>query len=222
MIDTHTHILPGMDDGAQTPEESIRMLRRCRAQGVETVVLTPHFLPACESAEGFLARRNEAFARLQAAASEDLPRLVLGAEVAWCPGLEKMSELTDLTMGSSNYLLLEMPFMAWTQEHLAVVRDLIHDGRVIPVIAHVERFLQLQWRGQYQALKQLQVPMQLSASLFQRPLGGVVAQHLLRQGQWMVGSDCHDLTRRKPCMDIAAKYMRAHIPNWEQFLHWEL
>ena len=222
MIDSHTHILPGMDDGAQTLRESLAMLRRCMAQGVDTVVLTPHFYPARESVESFFARREEAFARLRSAVTEDLPRLVLGAEVAWCPGLERMEELPRLTMGDSNYLLLEMPHMAWTQEELNGVRDLLLDGRVMPVIAHVERFLWLQRRGQYQSLSQLEVPMQLSADMFRKPFGGMIARRLLRSGVWTIGSDCHDLSARPPCMEQAARYIQAHIPGWEDFLNREL
>ena len=221
MIDTHTHILPGIDDGAQSVSESLSMLRRSKAQGVDTVVLTPHFYPARESVESFLTRRAAAFDQLRNALTEDLPRLVLGAEVAWCPGLEHMEELTELTMGQSNYLLLELPYMAWTEEELGGVRCLIQDGRVVPVIAHVERFLRLQRRGQYQALRQMQVPMQLSAGIFTKLFGGLIARRLLHDGAWMIGSDCHDLSVRPPCMQKAARYIQAHIPEGEQFLNWE-
>ena len=58
MTDLHTHILPGMDDGAKTPEESLQMLRMERDQGVDTVVLTPHFYRDRERPEWFLARRR--------------------------------------------------------------------------------------------------------------------------------------------------------------------
>ena len=163
MTDTHTHILPGMDDGAATVEESLRMLRRCRAQGVKTVVLTPHFYPDRESADTFLERRAWSFEQLRAAVSPDLPRLVLGAEVGWCAGLEEMDRLQELAMGSSGYLLLEMPYMAWTEEQLDSVWNLASTGRVTPVLAHVERYLHLQRRGQYEALLNMHIPMQLSA-----------------------------------------------------------
>ena len=57
-VDFHSHILPGMDDGAKTPEESLQMLRMERDQGVDTVVLTPHFYRDRERPEQFLARRR--------------------------------------------------------------------------------------------------------------------------------------------------------------------
>lgn len=222
MTDTHTHILPGMDDGAQTLDESLRMLRRSHAQGVDTVVLTPHFYPERESAESFLTRRTQAFAQLQAAVEgEKMPRLVLGAEVAWCPGLERMENIRQLSMGQSGYLLLELPYMSWTDEQLDTVRNLLSDGGVTPVIAHVERPLHLQRRGQFQMLRQMGIPMQLSAELFRRLFGGRKALRLMEQGQWMIGSDCHNMTNRKPCMADASRYLKTRLSQPEQILDWD-
>ena len=92
MTDLHTHILPGMDDGAATVEISLKMLQAEREQGVETVGLTPHFYGERESVEGFLTRRAAAARQLLAAAEQlppekqqTLPRSILGAEVLWTP-----------------------------------------------------------------------------------------------------------------------------------------
>lgn len=221
MTDTHTHILPGMDDGAATVEESLRMLRKCRAQGVKTVVLTPHFYPEIESASSFLERRAKAFEQLQAVVSSNLPRLVLGAEVSWCAGLEAMDRLEELTMGTSGCLLLEMPYMAWTEEQINSVMNLINGGRVMPVLAHVERYLHMQRRGQYQAFVNMQIPMQLSVMAFRNIFLRRKALSMLDQGQWMIGSDCHNLSNRPPCMAVAARYLKAHAPQRMDALNWE-
>ena len=57
MTDLHTHILPGMDDGAESVEMSLDMLRMERDQGVDAVVLTPHFYRDRERPEHFQKRR---------------------------------------------------------------------------------------------------------------------------------------------------------------------
>ena len=57
MVDFHTHILPGMDDGAPTVADSLAMLARLRDQGVDTVCLTSPFLQEEPSVEDFLRRR---------------------------------------------------------------------------------------------------------------------------------------------------------------------
>lgn len=220
MTDTHTHILPGMDDGAADLTESLAMLTACREQGVDTVVLTPHFYPSRESVESFLDRRAQAFEALRAAVTPDLPRLVLGAEVAWCPGMEKMEKICQLTMGQTQYLLLEMPYMAWTEEQLDSVWNLTVGGRVIPVLAHVERYLHKQKRGQFPAVVGMQIPMQLSAGLFAKTFGGWKALRLLKRGQWMIGSDCHNMTTRQPCMAAAARYLQRRAPERSAALDW--
>ena len=221
MTDTHTHILPGMDDGAADLTESLRMLRKCRAQGVKTVVLTPHFYPERESVDSFLARREAAFEQLRKELPPDFPELVLGAEVAWCPGLQNMPQLTQLTMGQSSYLLLEMPYMSWTEEQVNGIWRLLNDGRVVPVMAHVDRYLHMQKNGQFEAVLNLQVPLQMSGVAFQKLFRRAKALQLMSKGQWMVGSDCHNLTDRPPCMAAAKRYIQAHAPEKAAALYWE-
>ena len=57
MIDLHSHILPGVDDGSESVEMSCAMLNELQKQGVETVVATPHFYPQQDTPERFLRRR---------------------------------------------------------------------------------------------------------------------------------------------------------------------
>ena len=65
MIDLHTHILPGIDDGSPDVATSIELLRRQRDQGVTTVVFTPHLYRDRVHPRDFLRRRNRAFDALQ-------------------------------------------------------------------------------------------------------------------------------------------------------------
>ena len=60
MTDLHAHILPGMDDGASSVEESLAMLQMEWDQGVDRVALTSHFYSAKEAVSSFLARRDAA------------------------------------------------------------------------------------------------------------------------------------------------------------------
>lgn len=220
MIDTHTHILPGMDDGAVDLEESLRMLRVSYAQGVRKVVLTPHFYPGRESVDAFLKRREQAFNALRDAWEPDMPQLILGAEVAWCAGIEHMDRIQELTVGQSQWLLLEMPYKAWSDEQFDSLWNLIQRAGVTPILAHVERFLHLQQRGQYQVVADMQIPMQLSAGVFGKWLKRRKALALLQQGQWMIGSDCHDLSQRPPCMALAQQYLQRHAPEKMAALSW--
>ena len=63
MIDFHSHVLPGMDDGAKDTDESLALLRLTKEQGIDGIVATPHFYPDRENPEDFLLRRSHLFHR---------------------------------------------------------------------------------------------------------------------------------------------------------------
>ena len=64
MIDIHTHILPGMDDGARDVKEALSLIDLLRKQGVSGAVLTPHYYPHEETVNEFLKRREEAYSKI--------------------------------------------------------------------------------------------------------------------------------------------------------------
>ena len=143
MTDLHTHILPGMDDGAPDVETSLAMLREEALQGVDTVVLTPHFYRDQERPEHFLARRERAADRLARAIldlteeeRQTMPRLILGAEVAWVPNLAYWEELPQLCVGKINYLLLELPFSPWNEHMVNELYYLFGRTGITAILAH--------------------------------------------------------------------------------------
>lgn len=112
MIDFHTHILPSIDDGSRGVKESLEILRRSWVQGVDTVVLTPHFYAYRESIPSFCARRQRSLqALLEACCEKCLPGLALGAEVHFFEGMSRSEALESLCIG--RHLLVEMPFDHW-------------------------------------------------------------------------------------------------------------
>lgn len=207
MTDTHTHILPKMDDGAASTDISIEMLREERRQGVDTVVLTPHFYPEDESIPDFLRRREASFRRLRERidALEDaaeLPELMLGAEVAWGPGLSDMDGLQELCYEGSRHILIELPFSRWSELVFIGLDDLVCRLGLTPVIAHVDRYLRIEDRGRLQRLFDMGLPMQIGSvepeGLFRRS----AAMELIRSGAaQLLISDCHNMKERKPSLE---------------------
>ena len=65
MTDFHSHILPGVDDGSKSIEETLKMLELLSDQGVRRVVATPHFYPNHHSVEEFLEKRNSAYEEIK-------------------------------------------------------------------------------------------------------------------------------------------------------------
>ena len=109
MIDIHCHILPGVDDGAENLTQSQLLLDLQRQSGVDCLYLTPHFYPDEEKLDAFLSKRQKAWDDLSADFdSLDKLQLRLGAEVGYCRELLSL-DLQKLTLGESNYLLLELP-----------------------------------------------------------------------------------------------------------------
>ena len=197
MIDIHSHILPNVDDGSQSVEESRKILEMLQDQGVETVVATPHFYPRRDRVEAFLERRAKAAAQL------DAP-VILGAEIAYFPGIGNSKELGGLTLGNSRLLLVEMPYGSWTEQMVLELCDMATQTGLSPVLAHVDRYPR-QIRRWSKALLASGVYFQCNAeSLLRWKSRGFVLRQLKQGNIHFLGSDSHNLTNRKPCMAEAA------------------
>jgi protein-tyrosine phosphatase len=136
MIDIHTHLLPGVDDGSPSVEVSVPVLERFRQDGVTVLVCTPH-LKATDAARAPVERNRRILAELVKHAPP-LPELVLGWEIMLdAPGADLRAP--HLHLGDSLAALVEFPRMhvppGATQEILR-----IRMSGVTPVIAHPERY----------------------------------------------------------------------------------
>lgn len=210
--DCHSHILPGMDDGCKTPEQSLEALRLSYAQGVRAIFATPHYYPV-ESVESFLARRQAAWENLQAEIKKqgatDIPQIVLGAEVAYRPGISSAEGIEKLCLGSAAYLLLELPFRAWGKEELRQVSNFNCVRGIIPVLAHYERYRALQSKEMYAQMARQDVLIQKNAESFSGFFGERRACREVKAGRChLLGSDCHNLRSRKPNLPTAVESLQ--------------
>lgn len=204
MIDLHTHILPGMDDGAPDVQISLELLQQQLAQGVDTVALTPHFYRTKEHISEFLQRRTNAMAELTSATKgRPCPHLVLGAEVAWMPGMADWPELEELCYTGTKNLLVELPFIPWQDELFRQLYSLEGRRGITPVLAHVERYADSQSKKQFRALLELGFPMQISGSFLTRFSRRRLALRLLQYPGSVLISDCHDPNYRPPILQKA-------------------
>ena len=219
MTDLHTHILPGMDDGARTQNESLTMLRMERDQGVDTVVLTPHFYREKEEIGHFLMRREnamlslkQAIARLPEEERDGLPKLVPGAEVAWRPNMPDWEELSRLCMGQTRNLLLELPFEPWNDKMIGELYQIKARGGITPVIAHFERYISNQRKERIRDVLALGLPVQVSADALLHRFARNRPLKLLRQGNvQIIASDCHRATHRSPDLKLAMDLVRKKL-----------
>jgi protein-tyrosine phosphatase len=139
MIDLHTHILAGIDDGAQSIQESLAMARIAASDGIKTVVATPHSADIrTDSLAAEIASRVEQLQDELTDHSIDL-EIVAGLENYLVPDLaRRMAEGRALALGTSNYLLVELPFQNYPPYAEQVLFDLQAMG-FVPIIVHPER-----------------------------------------------------------------------------------
>ncbi|MBE0467223.1 MAG: phosphotransferase [Candidatus Desulforudis sp.] len=139
MIDLHTHILPGLDDGPHSPEAALAMAARAAAYGVTTIVATPHVMPGVyDNPPG---RILEAVDRLnkRLEAGGVAVRVLPGAEYYFDDDLpRRLARGELLTINRGSCLLLEFPGQSVPLPALRVLFDLLMAG-VRPVLAHPER-----------------------------------------------------------------------------------
>lgn len=215
MIELHCHILPGIDDGAKDLKVAKEMLGMQRSSGVDRVFLTPHFYPEEKALDVFLEERSKAWAELRATmCSQEIPEIRLGAEVRYCEQLLSLN-LRKLTLGESDYLLLELPGRRYPAYAVQIMEELLGKG-LTPILAHVERYAY--FREQPELLKRLvdlgvlaQVSTQALFDKRDKKFSLACLQHNLAQ---IVASDAHNTTTRKPCMEYLQK-----LPQELQQLH---
>lgn len=204
MIDFHTHILPGMDDGSKTVSESLQLLRMERQQGVSLAALTPHYYSGQNSPEAFLRRRQRSWQALSGALEEGMPKLLLGAEVQYFESIGNLETIQDLCIEGTRLLLLEMPFCHWDERTVQTVLSLNGTSGIRIVLAHVERYLSFPGNAACLDLfRRYGILAQMNVSCFDGWLRRRKASAMVREGKvHLFGSDCHNLSGRKPNWDL--------------------
>lgn len=214
LCDIHGHFLPGMDDGCKTAEESIELLRYSYAAGIKKMCATPHYYPV-ETVEAFLCRRQQSMEQLQAKIEElgvtDIPRVTLGAEVAYRQGLGSLEGLEKLCLGASRYLLLELPFEKWSNTLLRDVNNICCAWGIIPIFAHIERYISFQSKEKMRQLLNMDALVQVNAGSLLKFPRNLKSHRLIVKGQaQLLGSDCHNMENRKPNLHMAQEWLTNH------------
>ena len=212
MVDFHSHILPGIDDGAEDVRASLKMLRESFSQGVRLICATPHFYADEDEPAGFLRRRGEAYGKVLEAAGgpEHIPEILLGAEVLYFPGISVAEEIRSMTIGDSPFLLIEPPMVPWSESMLEEIELCGRNLRCIPVIAHIDRYIRmLRDPRLFDRVRGRRMLVQANAGFFLHPDTSDRALVYLEEGRFQfIGSDCHDLRERRPNLGEAAEAIR--------------
>ncbi len=221
MVDFHSHILPGMDDGADSLKTSLAMLRESARQGVDLICATPHFYADEDDPAAFLARREEACAYLRSAMKQadkaEYPEIRLGAEVLYFPGLSVAEELRDLCLEGTPFLLIEPPMLPWSDAMLDEIELCGETLRCVPVIAHVDRYMRLLHDETLIARTEgRRMLIQVNASFFlHRRSRDRALKHLAEGDIHFLGTDCHNMADRGPNLGYAADVIAEACMTYE-------
>ena len=203
LIEMHSHIIPGIDDGSQDVETSLQMIARLQQQGATKIVLTPHYYSNEISLDDFLRHRDRAFNKLLAALPPGSPELIPAAEVYISDYLMHNDSLKEICIGNSDYALIEHAFTSpFDDKVYDRLMNLYCDFGVKPILAHIERYralmdekytlddyLEMGCLAQVNISSFAEGPRHIRKKLFK----------LLDAGKiHFIGSDCHNLTSRAP------------------------
>ncbi|MEE1394349.1 MAG: CpsB/CapC family capsule biosynthesis tyrosine phosphatase [Negativibacillus sp.] len=213
MIDFHTHILPKMDDGSKSTEESIQMLKMQAEQEIQCVIASPHFYAEQEDPQEFLHRRQKSYEALMSEIErqnlqEQLPKIRLGAEVRYFEGISHSDAIQKLKIEGTDLLLLEMPFVSWSKRIIQEVQRIQQKPQMTVLLAHVERYRGMQGFFYERKLEEIGALIQCNAEFFLDKKSRKKALHLFEQGKInLLGSDCHNCTVRPPCLGEAIQLL---------------
>ena len=142
MIDIHSHILYGIDDGAKTIEESLNILKKAYSSGVTDIVLTPHFIINskynCNNQDKLILLNNIKKEMNKRGININL---YLGNEVYIDLGISNLVNSDISTINNSRYMLIELPI----SRKSTIIDDVLYEldnNNIIPVIAHPERYIE--------------------------------------------------------------------------------
>jgi protein-tyrosine phosphatase len=207
MIDIHTHILPGVDDGSPTLETSIEMIKQEIMDGVKSIILTPHVQSRVQKVD--LSEHQEVFETLKAEVLRQGLNidLYLGAEIFYRSHLDP--DYQKMSLASSKYLLVEFSPMIETP-----IEDIIYDisrSGFIPIVAHVERYQYLKFEDYYK-IKNSGALLQMNASailgLEKNIKKGLVQKLLKAKLIDFVATDTHHPEKRPPNLKLCYELLK--------------
>jgi len=199
LVDLHSHLLPGFDDGAENWDVSLEMLRQGAADGITEAVCTPHIL-----SKNDFAKQQEAFdlfeqLKARASASGIAIKLHIGSELYIQPDLELDAPIATLGQ-NGRYFLVEFPMSGIPEFAAQRFFDMMMDNK-IPVIAHPERNMGILKDPDSAAdLVRRGAILQLNAGsllgVFGQTVKAVAMQLVEADMVHIVSSDAHDLNSR--------------------------
>lgn len=211
LVDFHSHVLPDLDDGAANIDEALLMLRSSYRKGVRYIVATSHYYPFDETPESFLHRRKVSYESLKERLyGIEHPEIILGAEVLYFDGICNAKEIRKLAIANTDYIIIEMPLSKWDARTVQNVINIKANHNLNVIIAHFERYIKFQSRSTINALIDADIIFQFNANFIIRHTNSAI-KYLESGIMSLIGSDCHNMTDRRPNTADALKCLEGKI-----------
>ncbi len=218
-VDIHSHILPGMDDGAQDLEQALQMLEWASREGTSHMIATPHYKQG-----KYRAAKHSVLERIrllqEAAREQGIPiRIYPGTEILYHGELEEKLDRGELcTLNGSEYALIEfLPLEEFY--YIRNAADQLLGMGYRPVLAHVERYrCFLKDADRVREIKDMGCRIQVNAGSVTGQFGGSAKRFVRKLIQEQIvdylGTDTHDLKKRNPAMKACAEYLYQKCSRW--------
>lgn len=202
MIDFHTHILPGIDDGSPDMDTTLLMLQAQKDAGIHALCATPHFCANKNTIESFLNAREAALSKTIQALPPDkaYPQIIAGAEVDYYPGIGSDPHIKKLCIAHTHVLLVKMPLRKWGSMVISDLEELIR-RKFSVVLTHWEKYLDIKGNKNGLArIEELPFIAQINAeTLLHNGKKQKRALNIINSSRrCILASDCHNLTNRPP------------------------
>lgn len=226
-IDIHTHILPGVDDGAKDWETCLNMLQKSAECGVQKVIATPHYFPWKQKStpmeiEALCREAQKKLLKKHGITMDIYP----GNEIYYSTdAIQDLKEGKMLTLAGSRYILVEFDPRSSYQVFCRAVKE-FRDAGYIPIVAHMERYECMSQASKMQELKDMGALFQMNVEAFQ---GGFFDSDsrwskkcLLEEQVDFLASDMHGLHRRTPIAEEELLWIRKKLnPKYQKVLLYE-
>lgn len=215
IVDIHSHILPGLDDGCRNMEETVRTLQEAAKQQINRIIVTPHYHPDRYMVPAPLVLKTLDDVRRECENRNLKIELYPGQECYYYTGLaEQLNTGNALTLAGSKYVLVEFEPGCLFHYLLGGLRDL-HQNGYIPILAHFERYRCLQKKENLRMLKEYGFLLQMNFDTL------LYRDRFFCKKSWkmmvksgivdFLGSDCHGMDFRPLCVSDGYEWMNTNL-----------
>ncbi|WP_236537082.1 tyrosine-protein phosphatase [Sphingobacterium composti Ten et al. 2007 non Yoo et al. 2007] len=209
-VDMHNHLLPGIDDGSPSVEDSLDLIKGLNSLGFQSYICTPHIMEDVHPNNKTTI--NDAYKLLNSALNErgGKTKIFAAAEHMIDDGINRLIAKDNLCVMPGGYVLIEMSYLAESKALFQTILDIQNLGYK-PILAHPERYNYYHYNFDvYKQIKDAGCLLQLNLLSISRYYGTevkVAALTMLKSGMYdFVGTDLHHQKHLAALQDVVAKY----------------